>query len=82
MTVKAMSLALSTLRVFHAPRQMCFRHSSQAGSPWLTAEATTVSGSRSPSVSLEQWFSSFLMLNTVPHVAVTPNHKIIFVAIS
>ena len=35
--------------------------------------------------SLEQWFSTFLMLwpfNTVPHVVVTPNHKIIFVATS
>jgi hypothetical protein len=34
---------------------------------------------------LVQWFSTFLMLwpfNTVPHVVVTPNHKIIFIATS
>jgi hypothetical protein len=34
--------------------------------------------------SLNQWFSTFLMLqpfHTVPHV-VTPNHKIIFIATS
>jgi hypothetical protein len=34
--------------------------------------------------SLEHWFSTFLMLwpfNTVPHVVVAPNHKIILVAI-
>lgn len=32
---------------------------------------------------LEQWFSTFLVLqplNTVPHVVVTHNHKIVFVA--
>jgi hypothetical protein len=31
--------------------------------------------------SIDQWLSTFLMLwpfNTVPHAAVTPNHKIIF----
>jgi hypothetical protein len=34
---------------------------------------------------LEQWFSTFLMLlpfNTVPHVVLIPNHKIIFIATS
>ncbi len=36
-------------------------------------------------VPVDQWFSTFLMprpFNTVPHVVVTPNHKIIFVATS
>nr|KAF6314743.1 hypothetical protein mMyoMyo1_008546 [Myotis myotis] len=36
-------------------------------------------------VVLAQWFSTFLMprpFNAVPHVVVTPNHKIIFVATS
>jgi hypothetical protein len=31
----------------------------------------------------EQWFSTFLMLqpfNRIPHVVVTPNHKIVFAA--
>jgi hypothetical protein len=35
-------------------------------------------------IALEQWFSTFLMqqpFNT-PHVVVTPNHKIIFIATS
>jgi hypothetical protein len=34
---------------------------------------------------LELWFSAFPMLqpfNTVPHVGLTPSHKIIFVATS
>ena len=37
------------------------------------------------SLTLKQWFSAFPMLrpfNTVPHVVVTPNHKIIFIVIS
>lgn len=34
---------------------------------------------------LDQWVSTFLMLtpfNTLPHVVVTPNHKIIFIAMA
>ena len=38
-----------------------------------------------PRIVLEQWSSTFLMprfVNTIPHVMVIPNHKIIFVATS
>ena len=35
-------------------------------------------------IPVEQWFSTFLILrpfNTVPHLVVTPNHKIILLLI-
>ena len=38
-------------------------------------------GSMTHSVSLEQWFTTFLTLrplNTVPHVVVAPNHKLVY----
>ena len=44
--------------------------------PWIDVE---------PSEALDQWFSTLLMLrhfSTVPHVVVTPNHEIIFIATS
>jgi hypothetical protein len=40
-----------------------------------------------PGIHLEEWFSTFLMLflmlyNVLPHVVMTPNHKVIFIATS
>jgi hypothetical protein len=40
---------------------------------------------RDGSLHTKQWFSNFLMVHlfkTVPHVVVTPNHNIIFIATS
>lgn len=42
-----------------------------------------MSGQLVPLPHLTQWFSTFLMplpLNTVPHIVVSPNHKLIFIA--
>lgn len=46
--------------------------------PWIYTNAY-----KGTDVMLSQWFPTFLMLrplSTVPHVVVTPKHKIIFIA--